>query len=63
VTVVYVTHRLNELADSAERLLLLHDGEVRVGPTDALLTPAVLHEMYGVVARVELVAGKRVIVL
>ena len=63
VTVVYVTHRLNELADSAERLLLLHDGEVRVGSTEALLTPAVLRELYGVEARVELVAGKRVIVL
>jgi ABC-type sugar transport system ATPase subunit len=58
VTVVYVTHRLNELADSAERLLLLHEGDVRVGPVDELLTPAVLREMYGVEATVEHVAGK-----
>jgi len=63
VTVVYVTHRLNELADSADRLLLLHDGHVRVGPVDELLTPAVLREMYNVEAHVERVAGKRVVVL
>jgi ABC-type Mn2+/Zn2+ transport system ATPase subunit len=63
VSVVYVTHRLNELADTADRLLLLHDGDVRVGPVAELLTPAVLHEMYGVHAAVEMVAGKRVIVL
>jgi ABC-type Mn2+/Zn2+ transport system ATPase subunit len=62
VTVVYVTHRLNELADSADRLMLLHDGKVRVGPVAELLTPAVLREMYGIEARVEHVAGKRVIV-
>jgi len=63
VTVVYVTHRLNELADSAERLLLLHEGQVRAGPVEELLTPAVLHQMYGVRALVEIVGGKRVIVL
>ena len=63
VSVVYVTHRLNELADRADRLLLLHEGDVRVGPTDELLTPAVLEQMYGVRATVETVAGKRVIVL
>jgi ABC-type Mn2+/Zn2+ transport system ATPase subunit len=63
VSIVYVTHRLNELADSAERLLLLHDGQVRVGPVEDLLTPAVLKQLYGVTAAVERVAGKRVVVL
>ncbi|HEY2774655.1 MAG TPA: metal ABC transporter ATP-binding protein [Candidatus Binatia bacterium] len=63
VTVVYVTHRLNELADSADRLLLLHEGQVRVGPVDELLTAEVLHEMYGVDAHVARLAGKRVVVL
>ena len=63
VSVVYVTHRFNELADSADRLLLLHEGSVRVGPVDELLTPAVLREMYNVEAHVERVAGKRVVVL
>jgi ABC-type Mn2+/Zn2+ transport system ATPase subunit len=63
VSIVYVTHRLNELADSAQRLLLLHHGQVRVGPVEELLTPAVLRQMYGVEALVEIVAGKRVIIL
>jgi len=62
VTIVYVTHRLNELANSARRLLLLHDGRIRVGGVDELLTPAVLREMYGVEAEVASINGKRVIV-
>jgi ABC-type Mn2+/Zn2+ transport system ATPase subunit len=62
VTIVYVTHRLNELANSADRLLLLHDSRVRVGPVEELLAPAVLREMYGVEAEVAHIGGKRVIV-
>ena len=62
VTVIYVTHRLNELANSADRLLLLHDGSIRVGPVEELLAPAVLREMYGVEAEVAFISGKRVIV-
>jgi ABC-type Mn2+/Zn2+ transport system ATPase subunit len=61
VTVVYVTHRLDELANTAQRLLLLHDGRVRVGTVAELLTPAVLKEMYGVEAIVEEVGGKLVV--
>jgi ABC-type Mn2+/Zn2+ transport system ATPase subunit len=61
LTVVYVTHRLNELANSADRLLLLHDGVVRVGAADELLTTDVLFEMYGVDVRVVHVEGKKVI--
>jgi ABC-type Mn2+/Zn2+ transport system ATPase subunit len=62
ITIVYVTHRLNELANFADRLLLLHDDRLRVGTVGELLTPAVLHEMYGVDAHVAHVAGRRVIV-
>jgi ABC-type Mn2+/Zn2+ transport system ATPase subunit len=61
VTIVYVTHRLNELANSAQSLLLLHEGQVRVGAVDELLTAKVLKEMYNIEARVEHVGGKRVI--
>lgn len=62
VSIIYVTHRLNELANSAQRLLLLHEGQVRVGFVDDLLTPPVLREMYNVEVRVEHIGGKRVIV-
>ena len=61
VTIVYVTHRLNELANSAERLLLLHDGKLRVGPVDEILTASVLKELYDIDAQVEHIGGKRVI--
>jgi len=62
VTVVYVTHKLNELANTAQRLLLLHDGRMRVGQADEVLTSLGLREVYGVEAQVVQVAGKRVIV-
>jgi len=61
VTVVYVTHRLNELGNAAQRLLLLHEGTVRVGPVEEVFTPAVLEEVYGVAVRVEQFDGKRVV--
>lgn len=61
VTVVYVTHRLNELAGVADRLLLLHEGAVRLGPVDEILTAPVLSAVYGIDVRVEQVDGKRVV--
>jgi ABC-type Mn2+/Zn2+ transport system ATPase subunit len=61
ITVVYVTHRLNELANSADRLLLLHGGTVRVGSAAEMITSAVLSEIYGIPVRVEQVDGKRVV--
>jgi iron complex transport system ATP-binding protein len=61
VTVVYVTHRLNELGNAAQRLLLLHEGTVRIGPVEEILTPAVLEQVYGVPVRVETFDGKRVV--
>jgi len=62
VTVIYVTHRLNELANNAQRMLLLHEGTVRIGPTEEILRTEVLQEIYGVNVRVAQVNGKRVIV-
>jgi ABC-type cobalamin/Fe3+-siderophores transport system ATPase subunit len=61
VTVVYVTHRLNELGNAAQRLLLLHEGAVRLGPVEEILTAAVLEQVYGVRVQVEHIAGKRVV--
>jgi ABC-type Mn2+/Zn2+ transport system ATPase subunit len=61
ITVVYVTHRLNELSNTADRLLLLHEGQVRVGPTSELITSEVLSHVYGLPVRVERVDGKRVV--
>ncbi len=63
VTVVFVTHRLNELGHVAQRLLLLHEGTVRIGPVEEILTAAVLTEVYGVPVRVEQFDGKRVVLI
>lgn len=62
LTVIFVTHRLNELVNVADRIMLLHDGVARVGPVAEIVTPPVLREVYGVETRVELIAGKRVVV-
>jgi ABC-type Mn2+/Zn2+ transport system ATPase subunit len=61
ITIVYVTHRLNEMANVAQRLLLLHEGTVRIGPVSEMMTSEVLHQVYGVPVRVEQIDGKRVI--
>lgn len=62
VSVIYVTHRLNELANAAQRLMLLHEGKVRIGRVEEILTGPVLREVYGVDAKVEQLDGKRVII-
>jgi ABC-type cobalamin/Fe3+-siderophores transport system ATPase subunit len=61
VTVVLVSHRLDLLANAAQRLMLLHEGKVRIGTVGELLAAPILREVYGVEARVELVNGKRVV--
>lgn len=61
VTIVYVTHRLNELGNAAQRLLLLHESQVRIGPVEEILTSAVLEQVYGVPVQVEHIDGKRVV--
>jgi ABC-type cobalamin/Fe3+-siderophores transport system ATPase subunit len=61
ISIVYVTHRLNELANHADRLLLLHAGTVRVGAAAELLTGPVLSAMYGINVQVEQIGAKRVV--
>jgi ABC-type cobalamin/Fe3+-siderophores transport system ATPase subunit len=62
VTVVFVSHMLNVIANAAQRLMLLHEGQVRIGRVEEILTPQVLREVYGVDAIVDQVGNKRVIV-
>lgn len=63
VTVVYVTHRLNELSQVAQRLMLLHDGIVRIGPAADILTSETLSMVYGLPVRVERLQRKRMVIL
>lgn len=63
LTVVYVTHRLNELSNVTDRLLLLHNGQCRVGTAAEVLTGPVLSQVYGVTVHVEQIGGKRVVMV
>lgn len=60
-TVIYVTHHLNELANTAQRLLLLRDGLAQVGLPEEVLTRTVLEQIYGVPVRVEQWDNQRVV--
>jgi ABC-type Mn2+/Zn2+ transport system ATPase subunit len=62
LTVLFVSHMLNLIANSADRLLLLHEGRVRLGDVDEILSAEVLQELYGVAVVVQRVGSKRVIV-
>jgi ABC-type cobalamin/Fe3+-siderophores transport system ATPase subunit len=62
VTVLFVSHMLNLIANAAERLMLLHEGQVRIGRVEEIFTPEVLREVYGVDVVVDHVGTKRVIV-
>ncbi|MCX7887445.1 MAG: ABC transporter ATP-binding protein [Verrucomicrobiae bacterium] len=61
VTVVYVTHHLNEVGNAAHRLLLLHEGTAHLGTTEQMMTTAMLERVYGIPVRVELINGNRVV--
>lgn len=61
VTVLFVTHLLNLLANYADRFALIQDGCVRVGAREALLTAEVLSDLYDTPVLVENVGGRRLI--
>jgi ABC-type Mn2+/Zn2+ transport system ATPase subunit len=61
VTVLFVSHMLNLIANTADRLLLLHEGAVRLGSVEEIFSPEVLREVYGVDVVVDHVGDKRVI--
>ena len=53
VTMVLATHDLNLAASLCDTLVLLQDGRVLAqGPTRDVLTPAMVHQLYGVDADV-----------
>lgn len=62
VTVLFVSHMLNLIANAADRLMLLHEGQMRIGSVEEIFTPQVLREVYGLDVVVDHVGTKRVIV-
>lgn len=62
--VVAVLHDLALAAQWADRIVLIHEGHVHAeGAPDAVLTPALLAQVYGVEARVERCSRGRLMVL
>jgi ABC-type Mn2+/Zn2+ transport system ATPase subunit len=62
LTVLIVSHDLNAVAGIATRFVLIHEGQVKEGDAESILSPDVLGAVYGLNVAVGYVAGQRVVV-
>ena len=63
LTVVFVSHQLNEVANYVDRLLVIDEGRYDFGPVEEVLTADHLRRIYQVRVVVEQVAGSAVVVV
>jgi ABC-type Mn2+/Zn2+ transport system ATPase subunit len=63
LTVVFVSHQLNEVANYVDRLLVIDEGRYDWGPVEEVRTPGHLQRIYDVPVVVERVAGSSVVVV
>lgn len=63
LTIVFVSHQLNEVANYVDRLLVIDEGRYDFGPVDEVLTADHLKRIYQVPVVVEKVAGSSVVVV
>lgn len=63
LTVIFVSHQLNEVANHVDRLLLIDEGRYDWGPVDEVLTADHLRRVYDIPVAVERVAGSAVVVV
>lgn len=61
LTIVLVTHQLNEVANTARRVALFTEQGLEVGPVAEVLTPESLTRLYGVPVRTARVDGRLII--
>lgn len=61
ITVLMVSHALNEVANYVERLALLVEGKLRIGPVDEVLTEEALSGVYGIPVEVASFEGHRIV--
>jgi len=61
LTVLMVSHALNEVANYVERIALVVRGQFRVGPVDEILNEVTLREVYGIPVEVQSFDGHRVV--
>ena len=62
LTVLMVSHALNEVANYVERIALVLEGGFRVGPVEEIMTESTLSTMYGIPVDVESVNGHRMVI-
>ena len=61
ITVVMVSHALNEVANYVERIALVHEGGYVVGTVDEVMTQQSLSAMYGIPVEVSSFEGHRIV--
>ena len=62
LTVLMVSHALNEVANYVERIALVVEGGFRIGTTDEIMTEGALTQMYGIPVEVDSFDGHRIVV-
>lgn len=62
LTVLMVSHALNEVANYVERIALVAGGKFRIGTVDEIMSQSVLSEIYGIPVDVDSFNGHRVVV-
>jgi ABC-type Mn2+/Zn2+ transport system ATPase subunit len=62
LTVLMVSHALNEVANYVERIGLVESGQFRIGTVDEILSSDVLSQMYGIPVDVDSFDGHRIVV-
>lgn len=61
LTVIMVSHALNEVANYVDRIALVMNGAFRIGTVDEILNESVLSDMYGIPVEVDSFQGHRVV--
>ena len=61
LTVLMVSHALNEVANYVDRIGLLVDDQVRLGPVAEVLTESALSGLYGIPVEVSSFSGHRIV--
>ena len=61
LTVLMVSHALNEIANYVERIALVQEGSFRIGPVDEILTERTLSELYRIPVEVDTFDGHRIV--
>ncbi len=62
LTVLMVSHALNEVANYVERIALVVNGGFRIGTVDEIMSEATLSAMYGIPVEVDSFNGHRIVV-